>query len=113
MGEEKRLVYRIEDVNPGKLKGQLIAMAKGSSGSLQFDVIEGLMSVNKGDIIEVTLTTEKPENLDPYDFCGHGYLVRRVDDHEIFSIWGILFVFSPPVGLRDNVKYYLCVSIKK
>ncbi len=100
----------VEKVEPGKLKGQQIATAKSSSEKVVFDVIEGLLTLKTGDAIEITVTESKPDNLDPYDFCGHGYLVKSTDEKEIFSMWGIVFVFEPPLGLKDNVKYYVCIK---
>ena len=109
MAFEKTLKLAVEQVEPGKLKGQWIATAQSSSEKVVFDVIEGLLSLKQGDVIEITVTDTRPGNLDPYDFCGHGYLVKATDEKEIFSIWGILFIFEPPIGLKDNVKYYLCI----
>jgi len=106
---EKTLKLVVENVEPGKLKGQKIATARSSSEKVVFDVIEGLLNLNKGDVIELKITETRPENLDPYDFCGHGYLVETMEGKEIFSIWGIIFIFEPPQGLKDNTKYYLCI----
>jgi len=103
---------KVRDVVDGKLRGQKIATVGFSGGgSLRFDAIEGVISVNAGDNIRVEVREGKPDNLEEYDFCGHGYLV---DDESkvgktILSIWGILFIFSNKLGLIPNKKYYICI----
>jgi len=100
----------VERLEPGKLKGQKIAIARSRNAEIVFDVIEGLIDLRSGDNIVIEITPIKPENLDPYIFCGHGYLAAKKDDAELLSLWGILFLFKPPIGLQDNVKYYLCIK---
>ena len=100
----------IESVEPGKLRGQKIAKARADGGIITFDVIEELFSVREGDVLEILVTDSRPKSLDPYDFCAHGYLAASRDDAELLSLWGILFLFKPPIGLQDNVKYYLCIK---
>ena len=100
----------VEKVEPGKLRGQKIAYARAGNRMITFDVIEGLLALSEGDKIKILVSDERPESLDPFDFCGHGYLAAFRDDSELLSLWGILFLFKPPLGLKDNVKYYLCIK---
>ena len=100
----------VERVEPGKLRGQKIAKAREDGRVITFDVIEELFSVKEGDVLEILVTDSRPESLDPYDFCAHGYLAAYRDNEELLSLWGILFLFEPPIGLQDNVKYYLCIK---
>ncbi|MCE4611509.1 MAG: DNA-directed RNA polymerase subunit G [Desulfurococcales archaeon] len=100
----------VEKVEPGKLRGQRIARARAGDRTITFDVIENLFSVEEGDTLEILVSDSRPENLDPYDFCAHGYLAASRDNAELLSLWGILFLFEPPIGLQDNVKYYLCIK---
>ncbi len=103
----------VEKLEPGKLRGQYIATAKGRSRTVIFDVIEGLLDLSEGDKIEITVTDKRPSSLDKYDFCGHGYLAASKGEEELLSLWGILFHFKPAIGLEENVKYYLCIKREK
>lgn len=102
---------RVESVEPGKLKGQSIVTVKAGDYTVRFDVIEGLMSIAEGERVTIKFTESKPGDLDYYHFCGHGYLVSPEEEagKTIFSIWGIIFIVEPPLGLKDGVKYYLCI----
>jgi DNA-directed RNA polymerase subunit G len=100
----------VEKVEPGKLRSQKIATARSGDRTVVFDVIEGLLDVMEGEKLRIVVSTRAPANLDDYVFCGHGYLAARRDDRELLSLWGILFLFTPPIGLEDNVKYYLCIA---
>ncbi len=106
---------KVEAVEPGRLKGQNIVTVKAGDYTVKFDAIEGLMSFVKGERLSITFSETKPENLDDYHFCGHGYLVSPESEvgKTIFSIWGIIFVVEPPLGLKDGVKYYLCIRKKR
>ena len=113
----KRLHVLIKEVKPGVLKGQRIAVgtykvSDGGEGVIEFDVIGDLIKVSPGDEITVEVSEKLPDNLDPYAFCGHGYLVSPEAEKgsTIFSIWGIIFKFKPPIGLEMNKKYYLCIK---
>ncbi len=104
----------VVDVKPSRLKGMLIASAEGSGYTAAFDLVEGLYTLAKGDAIEVLIDEQKPEDLDSYEFCGHGYLAAPEDKgFTLLSLWGILFKFSPPLGLRQGTKYYLCIRRSK
>lgn len=109
----RKFIVKIEKVVSGKLMGQLIAYARSSDNiELAFDVIKDLIKVTPGDVIEITLSESKPENLDEFEFCGHGYLVAPESkfNETIFSIWGIIFKFKPPINLELDKKYYLCIK---
>lgn len=102
---------RVVSVRPGRLRGQRIVDVVLDGVNVSFDAVEGLVDFTEGEVVTLSLTTAIPEDLDDYDFCGHGYLVVPEDEagKTIFSVWGILFVFSKPLGLRDNTKYYICI----
>jgi DNA-directed RNA polymerase subunit G len=100
----------VKDLQPSKLEGVKIARAEGDGKTVVFDVIENLYTVNVGDRLELIIDEAKPSDLDSFDFCGHGYLV--VDEgagYSLLSLWGILYKFTPPLGLKPETKYYLCV----
>ena len=99
-------------MRPGKLRGQKIAEVDLGGMSLSFDVVEGLVDFDEGERVELVITPQRPQSLDDYDFCGHGFLVVPEDEagKTIFSIWGLIFVFSKPIGLQDDTKYYLCIK---
>ncbi|MCE4602733.1 MAG: DNA-directed RNA polymerase subunit G [Desulfurococcales archaeon] len=107
---EKRLTARIRSIEPGAIKGQRIVEASYEGGSLKFDLIGDLLEVGEGDVIEIVITDSKPEDLDPYQFCGRGYLVPSGGGKEIFSVWGILFRFEPGLGLEVDREYFLCIK---
>lgn len=103
-------VFVIEEVRQGNIEGQRIAVGKGEDGSsITFDVIRDLLKVEKGEKIEFIIS-DKLGNIDDYEFCGHGYLLSPEEKHNatILSLWGIIFEFSPPLGLELEKKYYLC-----
>ncbi|GAB6148399.1 DNA-directed RNA polymerase subunit G [Stetteria hydrogenophila] len=106
---------RVESVEPGRLKGQSIVTVRGDGFTVRFDAIEGLVSFSVGDELRLVFTESKPGDLDRYDFCGHGYLVMPEEEagKTLFSVWGIIFAAEPPLGLRDGVKYYLCIEKKR
>jgi len=109
----RRLLVKVTRVEPGRLAGQRIAYASSDDGfTMVFDVISELMSVSAGDTLEFIVAESKPENLDDYEFCGHGYLVAPESkfDETIFSVWGIIFKFKPPIGLELDRKYYICMK---
>ncbi|MCE4604543.1 MAG: DNA-directed RNA polymerase subunit G [Aeropyrum sp.] len=107
-----KLKVKIEEIEPGRLQGQRIASGKARKGpKVKFDVIDGLLDVGEGDTLQIEVISSKPESLDDYEFCGHGYKVPASGENvEILSIWGILFAFEPPIGLEEGVKYYVCIS---
>lgn len=101
----------VEAVQPGRLRGQRIVTVSAGGYRVRFDSIEGLFSPSEGDRLDIVFSEAKPENIDDYHFCGHGYLVSPEAEagKTIFSVWGIIFIVEPPIGLRDGVKYYLCI----
>ena len=101
---------KVESVDPGRLADQNIVVARGGSVSVEFDSIAGLFTVEEGENLSIVVSSEKPADLDEYDFCGHGYLVTPESDSTILSLWGIIFKFKPPIGLALNTKYYLCMK---
>jgi DNA-directed RNA polymerase subunit G len=104
------LSLEVKDVQPSKLVGVKTARAEGNGVSAQFDLIEGLYALNAGDRIEVLVDENKPEDLESYEFCGHGYLVTdESKGFTLLSLWGILFKFEPPLGLKLDQKYYICI----
>lgn len=108
----RRLLIKVERVEPGKIRGQRIAYATSDDNrSVVFDVIGDLVKVTPNDVLEVIVSEAKPENIDEYEFCGHGYLVTQESkfDETILSLWGIIFKFKPPIGLELDRKYYLCM----
>ncbi|MEB2836590.1 MAG: DNA-directed RNA polymerase subunit G [Desulfurococcales archaeon] len=112
---ELELEGEVVEVNPGRLRGQRIAKLRSSDGGeVVFDVIEDLLSLDKGERVKIIITDEKPSEqaLKSYDFCGHGYLVESEDitGKTVFSLWGILFLFNRKLGLKLNKKYYLCIQ---
>jgi DNA-directed RNA polymerase subunit G len=108
----KTLEGVIEKVEEGALKGQLLATMKAGDVQVTFDVIRDIMGFREGDKIRIVISDERPENLDRFEFCGHGYLVDEEDKSRVtlFSIWGIIFKFAPPIGLKPEKKYYLCIE---
>jgi DNA-directed RNA polymerase subunit G len=109
----RRLLVAIEKVEPGKVGGQRIAYGVSSDNiNMVFDVIGELINVSPGDKLEVIVSEVKPENIDEYEFCGHGYLVAPESkfNETILSLWGIVFKFKPPIGLEMDRKYYLCLK---
>jgi len=107
----KRMTLTVKEVAEGRIKGQKIVRATGRKQKLEFDLVEGLFSLSEGDKIRVEFYEEKPQNLDKYIFCGHGYVASKPgDSFTIFSVWGILFRFEPPINLEYNKKYYVCIA---
>ncbi|MDT7865508.1 MAG: DNA-directed RNA polymerase subunit G [Desulfurococcales archaeon] len=109
----KRLLVKVERVEPGKIGRQRIAYAVSDDNrSMVFDVIGDLIKVTPRDVLEVIVSEVKPDNIDEYEFCGHGYLVTPESkfDETILSLWGIIFKFKPPIGLELDRKYYLCLK---
>ncbi|MEM1685140.1 MAG: DNA-directed RNA polymerase subunit G [Acidilobaceae archaeon] len=103
----------VENLKPGNIEGQKIAYCRiGEEGELVFDVLRDLISINPSDEIEVVISENKPENIDQYEFCGHGYLVTPESkfNKTILSLWGIIFKFKPPLKLQLDKKYYLCLK---
>ncbi len=112
---ELELEGEVVEVNPGRLRGQRIAKLRSSDGGeVIFDVIEDLLSLDKGDRVRIVIADERPFEgaLESYDFCGHGYLVEseEIAGKTILSLWGILFLFNRKLGLKLNKKYYLCIQ---
>jgi len=102
----------IDSVQEGALKGQLLATLKAGDVRVVFDLIRDVMDFKEGDRIRITITGEKPKDLDRFEFCGHGYLVNedKSGNVTLFSIWGIIFKFTPAIGLEPEKKYYLCIE---
>lgn len=108
------LDLEVRRVEPSKLEGVKIATAEGDGRKVTFDMIEGLYVLNEGERFTMVISEEKPSDLDSYEFCGHGYLVVGEDKgFTLLSLWGVLFKFEPPLGLRTNQKYYLCMRRAK
>jgi DNA-directed RNA polymerase subunit G len=105
----------VDEVTPGKLRGQNIAKVRlDNGGYLTFDVISNIYKIDVGDRIVIEIHDSKPNNLDEYEFCGHGFLVDDEDKlgKTLLSIWGILFSFDNKLGLNINKKYYVCIRRK-
>lgn len=102
----------VEELKAGNIQGQSIAKGTAEGRTVVFDVIKGTMEVKKGDKLEVHVMEKKPENLDEFEFCGHGYLIAQEErfNETVISLWGIIFKFSPPLGLEPEKKYYICVK---
>ncbi len=117
----KKMTITITGINPGEIKGQLIAEGKAKGYTVKFDVLENLFKLSEGEKILLELRDKPPRNLEDYVFCGHGYIVRDVKQEQenqqnitIFSVWGIIFRFEPAISdLEPGVKYYLCISRQK
>ncbi len=106
---------KIEEVREGRLKGQLIAEAVYEDGRIVFDIVSDLMTLKPGDQLTIEVRESQPESLEDYSFCGHGFLVdpESKTGKTILSIWGLIFMFDPPIGLAENKKYYVCISSRK
>ncbi len=107
-----RIEGRLSKVEEGKLRGQRIATLEGDDGAtVKFDVIEGLVDFVEGEKLALEILDDKPESLEEYAFCGHGYIAKPEEEagKTIFSVWGILFIFDKKLGLQDGKKYYLCI----
>ena len=98
---------RVVKVEPGAIKGQIIVEAQGDGVKVKFDVIKDLVDVKVGDEIKLVIE-EAP--LEDAAFCGRGYVVPQSGDRTIFSVWGILFVFTPSLGLEADKEYFLCIK---
>lgn len=112
MGVVRSVEASVESVSKGRLRGQMIARARvRGGGEMEFDLIEGVLSLGEGDSIRVEFLDSEPEDPEAYEFCGHGYLVAPEGEAglTIFSIWGIIFKVKPPMGLEPERKYYLCL----
>ena len=111
-----QLRVRVESIEEGTLKGQrIVHAASGEGHSVSFDLIGDLLEVKEGDSIEFNVTTEKPGGMEGFDLCLQGYLLGEEERHNatLFSAWGIIFRFSPPIGLKPDTKYYLCLRRSK
>jgi len=108
----KRVTLTVKEVAEGKIKGQRIVRATGRKQKLEFDLVEGLFDIDQGSKIRVEFYDERPSNMEgKYIFCGHGYVASKPGDpFTIFSVWGILFKFEPPIDLEYNKKYYICIA---
>ncbi|MGC9071425.1 MAG: DNA-directed RNA polymerase subunit G [Acidilobus sp.] len=105
------LELEVKAVEPSKLEGVRIARAEGNGEKVIFDMIEDLYVLSEGQRFKLVVSEEKPADLDSYEFCGHGYLVTGEDKgYTLISLWGVLFKFEPPLGLKTNQKYYLCIK---
>jgi len=107
-----KLVGEVVEIKEGNIKGQkIVEVNLGEGRRLVYDLIGDLMDVSTGDNLLVEILESKPENLDSYDFCGHGYLVTSEDEvnASLISLWGIIFKFTPPLGLELDKKYYVCL----
>jgi DNA-directed RNA polymerase subunit G len=101
----------IKSIIQSKLQNAKIVNASNEKQQVNFDLVGDIIKVSEGDKLEIIVDKKKPENIDVYDFCGHGYLVKPEKESKItiLSLWGILFEFDPPIGLEENTKYYLCL----
>ncbi|MEN2999654.1 MAG: DNA-directed RNA polymerase subunit G [Acidilobaceae archaeon] len=106
------LAVTVEELRPGNIQGQSIAKGVAEGRTVVFDVIKGTMEVKKGDRLELHILDKRPKDLEEYEFCGHGYLVAEEEkfNETIISLWGIIFKFHPPLGLKAEKKYYVCVK---
>ncbi|MGC9210034.1 MAG: DNA-directed RNA polymerase subunit G [Acidilobus sp.] len=101
----------VKSIEQSKLEGVKVATAEGGGERVTFDVIEDLYVLDQGQKVRLVVSEEKPSDIDSYDFCGHGYLVTdEGKGYTLLSLWGILFKFEPPIGLKMNQKYYLCLK---
>jgi DNA-directed RNA polymerase subunit G len=102
----------VEELKPGNIRGQYIAKINLKDHVLVHDVIEGTLELNVGEKVKIYVGEKVPDDLDSYDFCGHGYLVASEDSlgKTILSLWGIIFKFEPKIGLKEDRKYYLCIK---
>jgi len=105
----------IERVEDSKLKDARIVKASSNEYTLYFDLIADLMDIKEGERVEVYIGKSKPKDIDSYEFCGHGYLIKPENevDETLLSLWGIIFQFRPPIGLEYGEKYYLCMKKQK
>ncbi len=107
----KKMTLTVKSVEPGEIRGQKIVHASSKKYNVKFDLIEGLFQVVEGEKIVLEILSEKPDDPSKYVFCGHGYLASKPGDpYTVFSVWGILFRFEPPVDLEPGRKYYVCIS---
>ena len=105
-----RLELTVKEVKPSKLEGMRLASAEGEGRTATFDMAEELYVLSPGDRVEVVIDEKKPDNVDEFEFCGHGYLVTdEGKGYTLLSLWGLLFKFAPPLGLKTDTKYYLCM----
>lgn len=118
---EKRMTITITSVQPGNIKGQMIAEAKARGYKVKFDVMTQLFTVGEGEKYILEIRSSPPKNLEKYVFCGHGYVVRDIlqelkepPKFTIISIWGLLFRFEPRLkDLRSEERYYVCLRPAK
>ncbi len=104
------LELEVQKVEPSKLEGVRVATAEGDGRKVTFDMVEGLYVLNEGERFTMVISEEKPSDLGSYEFCGHGFLVVGEDKgFTLLSLWGVLFKFEPPLGLKASQKYYLCI----
>ncbi|AFZ70138.1 hypothetical protein Calag_0362 [Caldisphaera lagunensis DSM 15908] len=101
----------VKEIIQSKLQGAKIVNASNGNTQIYFDLVQDMIKISEKDKIQIVIDENKPENLDIYDFCGHGYLVKPEEESRItiLSLWGIIFQFEPPLGLKENTKYYLCL----
>lgn len=105
------LNVEVKEVQPSKLEGVLIATAEGEGKVVTFDMIQDLYTLKVGDRVSIVVSEEKPSDIDSYEFCGHGYLAAdESKGYTLLSLWGIIFKFTPPLGLKADTKYYLCIK---
>lgn len=111
----KEFNVKVEDVREGRLKGQLIAEATYGDGKVVFDLVSDLVDVKPGEELILEIRDTQPDNLDSYKFCGHGFLAASESQNRktLLSVWGLLFMFEPSIGLEENKKYYVCISSRK
>ncbi|MCE4621657.1 MAG: DNA-directed RNA polymerase subunit G [Desulfurococcales archaeon] len=112
---EVKLEGVVEGIEPGRIKGQKIVTVKlANGGTLVHDAVREVIDLSEGDKVSIVLSEERPANLDEYMFCGNGYLVAPESEKgkTIFSVWGLIFIFEPPLGLETDKKYYICIKRK-
>ncbi len=115
---KKKMTVTVTSVKQGEIKGQWVAEGKAKGYRVKFDILEELFSVKEGDKLVFEIRDSKPQNLENYVFCGHGYIVRdlkrehkEAPNYTVFSVWGVIFRFEPRLEeLEPGKKYYLCIT---
>lgn len=119
MGWILRDLVEVVDVRSSRIPRIRLLELEGKEFSVTMDMHEELVSFGKGDLLELVISTEKPEYREGVDLCARGVVVgfKGEERRILISLWGYLAVLRPkrpagpePLGMRPTDHVYYCLK---
>lgn len=118
MGWLLRDTVKVVDLRGSRIPKIRILELEGSKYSITMDMHEELAGFSKGDILELVISTEKPEYREGVDLCARGVVVgfKGEERRILISLWGYLAILRPKervnpesLGIKPTDQVYYCL----